>query len=99
VTARLSVLDPRGYAPVPAAAGPLARRLETLEGKTVCLVDCQFENSGVFLEQLQAWLTEHLPTVTAPILRWRGEVYAHRDEETLREVATRGDAAILGVGL
>ena len=74
---RVSVLDPRGVAPV----------------------DCQFENSGVFLEQLQAWFRDHLPTVKAPILRWRGEVYAHRDEETLAEVGSRGDAAILGVGL
>lgn len=94
----ISVLDPRGFEPVPACE-PLASRLETLDGKTVYLVDCQFENSGVFLKQLQAWLGEHLPTTSAPIRRWRGEVYAHRDEETLAEVAALGDAAILGVGL
>ena len=96
--AAVSVVDPRGYAPVPVRE-PLAPRLETLEGKTVYLVDCQFENSGVFLEQLQAWLLEHHPTLSAPLVRWRGEVYAHRDDETLAEIAGRGDAAILGVGL
>jgi hypothetical protein len=95
---RLSVLDPRGYAPVPAAE-PLAPRMETLDRKTVYLVDCGFENSGVFLEQVAAWFHEHHPTVSMPIVEWRGEVYAHRDDDTLAEVASGGDAAILGVGL
>jgi hypothetical protein len=96
--AQLSVLDPRGFPPAPVDR-PLAPRLELLDGKTVFLVDCQFENSGVLLEQVQAWLAAHLPAVSAPILRWRGEVYAHEDRETLEEVASHGDAAILGVGL
>jgi hypothetical protein len=95
---RLTVLDPRGFPPA-AVRRPLAARLETLEGKTVFLVDCQFENSGLLLEQVRAWLSEHLPAVSTPVVRWRGEVYAHEDRETLEQVASRGDAAILGVGL
>ena len=95
---RVAVLDPRGFPPAPEER-PLAPRLELLEGKTVFLVDCQFENSGILLEQVQAWLAEHVPDVSAPIVRWRGEVYAHEDRETLEEVASQGDAAILGVGL
>ena len=34
---------------------PLAPRLDTLDGKTVYLVDCRFDDSDVFLEQMQAW--------------------------------------------
>jgi hypothetical protein len=98
LTRRVAVLDPRGFPPAP-VEHPLAPRLELLDGKTVFLVDCQFENSGVLLEQVQAWLSEHLPTLSAPIVRWRGEVYAHEDRETLEAVASQGDAAILGVGL
>jgi hypothetical protein len=98
VTSRLTVLDPLGFPPV-SVHGALAARLETLEGKTVYLVDCQFENSGVLLEQVREWFREHMPGVEMPIVRWRGEVYANEDRGTLEEVAAGGDAAILGVGL
>jgi hypothetical protein len=94
----LTVHDPVGFAPAPTGYVP-APRLETLAGKTVFLVDCQMENSGVLLEQLQAWFGEHLPGVRTPLVRWRGEVYAHEDRETLAEVGATGDAAIFGVGL
>jgi hypothetical protein len=94
----LSVLDPVGFPP--AASSPtLAPRLESLEGKTVFIIDCQMENSGVLLEQMQAWFRENLPGVHTPLVRWRGEIYAHEDRETLAEVGATGDAAIFGVGL
>jgi hypothetical protein len=70
----LSVLDPVGFPP--AASSPtLAPRLEALKGKTVFIIDCQMENSGVLLEQMQAWFRENLPGVRTPLVRWRGEIY------------------------
>jgi hypothetical protein len=98
VTSHLTALDPLGFPPV-AQQGALAGRLETLNGKTVYLVDCQFENSGVLLEQMREWFREHMPEVATPVVRWKGEVYASEDRETLEEVAADGDAAIFGVGL
>jgi hypothetical protein len=95
---RLVVLDPVGFPPA-APGGGLAPRLETLEGKTVYIIDCQMENSGLLLEQMQAWFGEHLPGVRTPLIRWRGEIYAHEDRETLAEVGAAGDAAVFGVGL
>jgi hypothetical protein len=95
---QVTVLDPVGFPPV-VGEGALAARLETLEGKRVYLVDCQFENSGVLLEQVRDWFGEHMPGVDTPIVRWRGEVYASEDRATLEEVAADGDAAIFGVGL
>ena len=35
----------------------------TLDGKTVYLVDCRFDDSDVFLRQMEAWFAEHLPGV------------------------------------
>jgi hypothetical protein len=93
-----AVLDPIGFPPE-IGQGALAARLESLDGKTVYLVDCQFENSGVLLEQVGAWFAEHMPGVETPIARWRGEVYANEDRATLEDVAANGDAAIFGVGL
>jgi hypothetical protein len=92
------VLDPIGFPPI-AQEGALAGRLETLEGKTVYLVDCQFENSGVLLGEIGAWFDRHMPSVQTRTVLWRGEVYAHEDRGALEEVAASGDAAILGVGL
>ena len=47
----------------------LAPRLPALDGKTIYLVDCLFDNSGVFMDQLQQWFGEHLPAVDARIIR------------------------------
>ena len=58
----IRVHDPRGYPPK-VTGKPLAPRLESLEGKTLYLVDCLFDNSEVFIEQLRAWFCEHLPGV------------------------------------
>jgi hypothetical protein len=58
----LTVYDPRGYPPE-VTGKPLAPRVQSLDGKVVYLVDCLFDNSDVFVEQLQAWIGEHMPDV------------------------------------
>jgi|SRR5262245_15193870 len=93
---RIAVLNPMGFAPKVTRKEP-APRLPTLEGKTVYLVDCRFDDSDIFLKQMQAWLARHLPgvrTVFKPI----SSVYLHDDPATWEEIQARGHAAILGVG-
>jgi hypothetical protein len=92
----ITVLDPTGYPPK-ISAKPLAPRLDTLEGRTVYLVDCRFDDSGLFLEQMQAWLAEHLPGVRT-VLKPISSVYLVDDPKTWEEIKARGHAAILGVG-
>ena len=58
MSASLSVLNPVGFAPR-ITRKPLAPRLDTLDGKTVYLVDCRFDDSDVFLKQMQAWLKKY----------------------------------------
>ena len=60
--ATLTVLNPTGYPPK-VTAKPMAPRLDTLEGKTVYLVDCRFDDSDIFLKQLQGWFADHMPGV------------------------------------
>ena len=96
MTALLAVHDPRGYPPA-VTAKRLAPRLESLDGAVVHLVDCLFDNSEVFMRQLQAWFAEHLPSVRTEIVKPR-ESWV--DDPALRErVQREADAAILAVGL
>jgi len=92
----LTVHDPRGYAPR-VSAKRLAPRLATLEGKTLHLVDCLFDNSEVFMQQLQAWFGQHLPGVKTEIVKPR-ESWV--DDPAMRaRVVREADAAVFAVGL
>ncbi len=96
MTDQLVVHDPRGFPPK-VTGKQLAPRLAALEGKTVYLVDCLFDNSEVFMEQLENWFTEHLPKVRLKNIRPR-ESWVD-DPDMRAAVAADGDAALLGVGL
>jgi hypothetical protein len=92
----ITVHDPRGYPPK-VAGKRLAPRLESLDGKVVYLVDCLFDNSDAFMEQLQDWFGQNLSAVETRIIKPR-ESWV--DDPGMRaKIEADGDAAILGVGL
>jgi hypothetical protein len=93
---KLSVHDPRGYPPV-VTGKVLAPRLESLDGKTVYLVDCLFDNSEAFIEQLGKWFDEHFPEVRTRSIKPRASWVD--DPEMRQRIEHDGDAAVLGVGL
>ncbi len=92
----LTVLNPVGFPPK-VVRKPLAPRLDSLDGKTVYLVDCRFDDSDVFLGQMQAWFAQHMPAVRTVVKRI-SNVYLQVDPATWEEIKSRGHAAILGVG-
>jgi hypothetical protein len=92
----IAVLNPAGFPPK-VTRQALAPRLDTLEGRTVYLVDCRFDDSDIFLGQMQAWFAQHLPGVRT-VLKRISNVYLHDDPATWEEIKARGAAAILGVG-
>ena len=93
---QLTVHDPRGYPPK-VDGKPLAARLENLEAKNVYLVDCLFDNSDTFVDQLQGWFSQHLPAVETRVIKPR-ESWVD-DPEMRAAIVADGDAAVLGVGL
>ena len=93
---KITVLNPMGYPPK-VTHKPLAPRLETLDGKTVYLVDCRFDDADIFLKQVQAWFAEHMPSVRT-VLKPISNVYTKDDPATWAEIKANGDAAIIGVG-
>ena len=92
----LTVLNPVGFAPT-VVPKPLAPRLGALDGKTVYLVDCRFDDSDVFLTQMQAWFTEHVPGVRT-VLKPISSVYLKDDPATWEEIRENGHAAIVACG-
>ncbi len=93
---KLKVLNPMGYPPQIIQVG-MAPRAKGLDGKTVYLVDCRFDDGDILMEQMQNWFSEKMPTVKTE-LRSKAGVYTERDEELYDEIQKRGDAAVVGVG-
>jgi hypothetical protein len=93
---RITVLNPMGYPPkVTRKTG--APRLDGLDGKTIYLVDCRFDDSVELLKQVQAWFADHMPSVTTKMVKL-ASVYRNDDPKLWEEIKANGDAAILGVG-
>ena len=86
---RITVLNPMGFAPL-VTRKELAPRLNTLDGKTVYLVDCRFDDSDVFLKQMQAWFAERMPGVRT-VFRPISSVYLHDDPTTWEEILASAD--------
>jgi hypothetical protein len=93
---KISVLNPVGYAPkvTPKAMAP---RLGSLDGKTIYLVDPRFDDSGLFLRQVQNWFAERMPSVKTKLVAM-SSVYTKDDPKTWEMIQADGDGAIIGVG-
>jgi hypothetical protein len=93
---KIVVLSPVGFPPkvIRKTAAP---RLESLNGKTIYLVDCRFDDSIELLKQVQAWFAQHMPGVTTRIVSL-SSTYQKDDPKTWAEIKEHGDAAIVGVG-
>jgi hypothetical protein len=79
---------------------PLAPRLDTLDGKTIYLVDTDWggmgQNDGI-LQEMQAWFAEHMPNVRTIIKVKKGN-FVTDDPALWKEIAdNKGDGVVLGV--
>ena len=71
---KIVVHDPRGFPPK-IVGKRLAPRLDSLDGKVIYLVDCLFDNSDVFMEQLRQCFATNLPKVNIRVLRKIGRAH------------------------
>ena len=95
-SSRLVVHNPMGYPPR-VNPKPLAPRLDALDGKTVFLVDCRFDDADLLLKQLEDWFVENLPKVNTQLVQL-SNVYTKDDPELWTRIKKEGHAAIVGVG-
>ena len=94
--AKITVLNPRGQAPsIPLV--PMAPRLDTLDGKTVYLVDVRFEGGKSFLLEMKDWFAKNMPKVKT-VFREKAGPYMDDDPKLWAEIKEKGDAMIMAIG-
>ena len=78
---------------------PLAPRLDSLEGKTIFLVDIGWggENAAPRVyEEIKAWFAQNMPSVKIEIRKIKG-FYMQDQPELLKEISEKGHAAMFGI--
>jgi hypothetical protein len=78
---------------------PLTTRLDSLEGKTLYMVDIGWGGPDAaysVFEEVEAWLSKNMPSVKTVIKRKRGP-YSADDAELWKEIKEKGDAALIGI--
>ncbi len=104
IQSRFVVLNPEAQrTPASEGAGAgapswqMAQRLDSLNGKTVYLVNQGFGGSALFMEQLQAWFAQHMPTVKTVVKRKTGFIFRDDTKDLWKEIKANGDAVVFGV--
>ena len=92
-----TVLDPRGQPTAKIQPTPLAPRLDTLQGKTVYIIDVGFGGGWEFLEEADTWFKHNLPDVKTVLQHKKGIMFVD-EPEMWKEIKENGDAVIFGVG-
>jgi hypothetical protein len=78
---------------------PLVPRLDTLEGKTLYLVDIGWggpEAAPSIYREMKAWFAQNMPSVKVEIRSIKGS-YMQDQPELWKEIKEKGDAAMVGI--
>jgi hypothetical protein len=97
-TSRITVLNP-AIASKMARRAPLCPRLNTLDGKTLYLVDINWGGPDAaysVYEEMQNWFAKEIPSLKVIIKRKKGP-YSQDDPELWKEIAKNGNAAMVGI--
>jgi len=93
---KLEVLNPRGLPP-PITLIPMAKRLDTLDGKTVYLVSDGFPGADAFLNQISIWFKKNMPSVTT-VYRLKAGGFADDDPKLMAEIKEKANGVIMAIG-
>lgn len=91
-----TVLNPVG-APAPTPLIPMAPRLDTLEGKTIYIVDVMYPLTHQLFEEMQKVLSEKYPK-TNWVVKSKSGTYFDNDQKLWEEIKANAQGMIIGVG-
>jgi len=91
------VLSPMGKPPA-LDIRPLAPRLDTLDGKTVYLVNDGFLSTDILLGEMQAWFKANMPKVNTVYRVKGGQGFTAEDPKLWAEIKEKANAVIMGMG-
>ena len=93
---KIRALNPRGIPPAIQLV-PMAKRLDTLDGKTIFLVSDGFPGADHFLAQVGSWFKKNMPNVTTEY-RLKAGAFADDDPKLNAEIKAHGNAVIMAIG-
>ena len=94
---KITVLSPKGQPPS-IQLKPMAPRLDTLDGKTVYLVNDGYLGTDILLGEMQAWFKANMPELTTVYKRKGGGGFTAEDPELWAEIKEKADAVVMGMG-
>lgn len=94
--AKFTAVSPKGTPPA-VRLYSMAPRLDTLDGKTIYLVDTGFFGGGLLLQEIQGWFQQNMPTVKT-VFRKKAGGWAADDPPLWAEIKAKGNAAIMAIG-
>ena len=97
VMPKITVLNPLGTPP-PIKLKTMAPRLDTLEGKTIYLVNDGFIGSDNLLYEMQDWFKANHPKTTTVYKRKGGGGFDAEDPALWEEMKQKADAIIIALG-
>ena len=92
---QITVYNPMGTPP-PIKIKAMAPRLDTIDGKTIYLVNTGFPNSGPFMQAMRDWFNEHHPK-TNIVVAASGSMTSI-NEKLKAEIKEKADAVFFGLG-
>ena len=96
VEPKFTVLSPLGIPPTIKLLA-MAPRPNTLDGKTIYIVDDGFVGGDVLLKEMAAWFMRNMPSVNV-VYRRKAGGFPDEDPALWSEIRAKGDAVIMGVG-
>jgi hypothetical protein len=92
----ITVLNPVGSA-APTPLIPMAPRLDTLEGKTIYIVDVMYPLTHQLFEEIQKVFSERYPK-TNWVVKSKAGTYFDNDQKLWEEIKAKAQGMIIGVG-
>jgi hypothetical protein len=93
----ITALSPIGKPPV-IQLKPMAPRLDTLDGKTVYLVNDGYLGTDILLGEMEAWFKANMPKVNIVYRMKGGGGFTAEDPALWDEIKEKANAVVMGMG-